>query len=63
MRDKPKTSFVPVSLGTSRTEIRAFTYETQGQVRDNLGTNRDKGQGTRIYIYAVPLSRYFDPTL
>ncbi len=59
MRDKPKNPFVPMSLGTSRTEIHVFSYETQGQDRDKLGTNRDKGQGTRIYRYAVPMSQHY----
>ncbi len=59
MRDKSKNPFVPMSLGTSRTAIHVFSYETQGQDRDKLGTNRDKGQGTRIYRYAVPMSQRF----
>jgi hypothetical protein len=59
MRAITKSQYVPVSLGTNRTEQGGFSYDTQGHVRDKLGTIRDKRQGTRIYGYAVPLSRPF----
>jgi hypothetical protein len=61
MKAISKSAFVPVSLGTSQTEQGCFSHESQGQVRDKLGTNRDKGHGTRVYRYAVPLSQQFWP--
>jgi hypothetical protein len=50
MRDKPENLFVPVSLGTYRDRFCGFTYETQGQPEDNLGTNRDRDKGHTLIV-------------